>query len=766
MLTMKARRSGIIIRMPSRPPRIETTMMRPMVISKPTSSMAGMVTPTPKAIDSPAEPAVCVMLFSRMVAGRKPKMRAEAAEEGDGQDGDGDGGGDGHADAQDEVERTGAEDDTEDGADEDGLQGELGQTQSVGDVRGEAVRGRVGGHADTPRSLRGHRSLESGPGALISRGDAPPAISTHSDESSRKPRCRRPFDVRGSRFVVNRGVELPTGYVTERPQEIATCMSARSRSAPRLGAERLETRIVPSWAGVPPAALTSTVAPAVAVNASGSASGNAAITANEADFYSFVAPRAGTYRLSAATPSSYLDTVLGVFDTQGKRLAYNDDIGPNNTDSQLALNLVAGQRYLIGVSNYAGTPGGSYTWAIAGPGTAPIDDAYEDNDSLTQAANLGTLTSRRQVANLALLDGNDWFRFTMNGPGRSADYVSMAFRQALGDLDLAVHDSNGRVVRYSNGTGDGERVSLLGLGAGTYYVRIYGYAGASNASYSLDISPGIGAAVNNRVLYLNFDGAAITRDALTRWAGTDWAGRLSEWDSDGNGVTVQPLLAQRSDREAIVGRILALVQDDVRPFGIEVRRTSGGAVEGQGVTTVFVGANTLGNGNTNVASQIDVGNDDRTDVAFVGEEWWGTTERTALAMADVILHEAGHTWGLWHVASGNANETMGLRYSVGDQSLWPLNTTFTDTTYPPASDSVGFGPQNSYQAMRATFGIGPAVGPTPSYVALAPPPLVVPPPEPGAVPGRLVSANRAPSPSTLLAAADGVVADWLRRQNA
>ncbi len=37
-----------------------------------------MVTPTPKAIDSPADPAVCVMLFSRMVAGRKPKILLKA----------------------------------------------------------------------------------------------------------------------------------------------------------------------------------------------------------------------------------------------------------------------------------------------------------------------------------------------------------------------------------------------------------------------------------------------------------------------------------------------------------------------------------------------------------------------------------------------------------------------------------------------------------------------------------------------------------------
>src|SRR5688572_6952521 len=34
--------------------------------------IAGIVTPTPKAIDSPAEPAVCTMLFSRIVASRTP----------------------------------------------------------------------------------------------------------------------------------------------------------------------------------------------------------------------------------------------------------------------------------------------------------------------------------------------------------------------------------------------------------------------------------------------------------------------------------------------------------------------------------------------------------------------------------------------------------------------------------------------------------------------------------------------------------------------
>ena len=72
ILTIKARRSGIIARMPRMPPNTEMTTTRVRFMSKPSSRNAGMVTPTPKAIDSPAEPAVCTMLFSRIVVRRTP----------------------------------------------------------------------------------------------------------------------------------------------------------------------------------------------------------------------------------------------------------------------------------------------------------------------------------------------------------------------------------------------------------------------------------------------------------------------------------------------------------------------------------------------------------------------------------------------------------------------------------------------------------------------------------------------------------------------
>ncbi len=74
--TISARRRGIIIRIPSRPPSTATSMTRVISRSKPRIMIAGIVTPIPKAIDSPALPAVWTMLFSRIVASFTPNLEA------------------------------------------------------------------------------------------------------------------------------------------------------------------------------------------------------------------------------------------------------------------------------------------------------------------------------------------------------------------------------------------------------------------------------------------------------------------------------------------------------------------------------------------------------------------------------------------------------------------------------------------------------------------------------------------------------------------
>lgn len=269
----------------------------------------------------------------------------------------------------------------------------------------------------------------------------------------------------------------------------------RRNSTYRPSLEILEDRVVPSWAGVPPASIIPpSSAVGVTLNSSGDAQGNASIASTEVDYYTFVAPVSGTYVIEAITPASNLDTVLGVFRSTGARLAYNDDVSSSNLDSRVSVSLTAGQRYYIGVTNYSGTPGGAYTWKIDGPAA---DDSYEQNDSFSAAYNLGTVTATRTISGLALNDSADWFKFTINSTGTSSSNVTINFLHSQGDLVLELYNSAGARLGYVDGYGNSEQLSLNGRAAGTYYVKVSGYLGARNPNYSLTINPPGGAAADD-----------------------------------------------------------------------------------------------------------------------------------------------------------------------------------------------------------------------------------------------------------------------------
>src|SRR5688572_7127064 len=91
----------------------------------------------------------------------------------------------------------------------------------------------------------------------------------------------------------------------------------------RLGMERLEDRVTPSWGDVPPSTIelpASSVA--VALNSEGDFIGSARITADETDWYR-VRVWSGKYTFVATTPNSTLDPVIGIYDAAGERMAFN-----------------------------------------------------------------------------------------------------------------------------------------------------------------------------------------------------------------------------------------------------------------------------------------------------------------------------------------------------------------------------------------------------------------------------------------------------------
>ena len=326
--------------------------------------------------------------------------------------------------------------------------------------------------------------------------------------------------------------------------------SGRSR---RLCMENLEQRLALTWAGVPPTAISPPTTAVAVTLASNDASGSATIATTEVDYYSFTATTTGSYAVSATTPSSSLDTVLGVFSSAGQRLSYNDDISyPNNTDSRVTMNLTAGQKYYVGITNYSSGSRGAYTWTIDGPTatTTPTDDAYENNDTLGTAYNLGTLTAARTVNPLAMADSADWFRFTTSATGTTTSTVAINFLNTQGNLQLALYNSSGVQIVSSLGTGNTEIVSLNGLAAGTYYVDVFGNAGATNPNYTLTVTPPtpITPTTGGFQITLQMSGLTASQQTIFQQAANRWAqvitGDLP--NATYNGLMVDDLLINAS----------------------------------------------------------------------------------------------------------------------------------------------------------------------------------------------------------------------------
>jgi hypothetical protein len=132
----------------------------------------------------------------------------------------------------------------------------------------------------------------------------------------------------------------------------------------------------------------------------------------------------------------------------------------------------------------------------------PVGDRFEPNDTRQTAANLGTVSGSSVVSDLDLRaflsTDEDYFRFTTVATGTSGHHVDVLFTHAAGDVDARLLDASGNQLASSTGTSDRERLSLQGRPAGTYFLKVYGHARASN-SYRLAFeAPGGTTAVRDR----------------------------------------------------------------------------------------------------------------------------------------------------------------------------------------------------------------------------------------------------------------------------
>ncbi len=127
------------------------------------------------------------------------------------------------------------------------------------------------------------------------------------------------------------------------------------------------------------------------------------------------------------------------------------------------------------------------------PGNDPIPpDTFEHNDSLATASILAP-PELHTYANLSIHASlnDDYFRVTASQTGILA--FDLAFKDARGDLDLEVFDSSGARVSQSATASDREHIVVEATAGETYFVRVFGFEGATNPNYSLIVDPGYAA---------------------------------------------------------------------------------------------------------------------------------------------------------------------------------------------------------------------------------------------------------------------------------
>jgi hypothetical protein len=163
---------------------------------------------------------------------------------------------------------------------------------------------------------------------------------------------------------------------------------------------------------------------------------------------------------------------------------------------QITLAGLAQGDYLVRVTGVNGATNPNYLLTYNAPPQLDaagdwIDQGTTPNNSSSSAYNLKTIEGFTSLGGLSIHSSidTDWFQFSLKDPISSDGYYArIDFDHSLGDLDFELLDETGSNSRRSSTTiKDFEEISLNGLSADTYQLRISGYNKATNPNYTLSI---------------------------------------------------------------------------------------------------------------------------------------------------------------------------------------------------------------------------------------------------------------------------------------
>lgn len=207
-------------------------------------------------------------------------------------------------------------------------------------------------------------------------------------------------------------------------------------------------------------------------------------TAKDADFFKFTLDSKGTSK-DKITISGDSAVTLKIFNGSGKEVK-----GAGKT---LNMSGLAAGTYYAKAYNSKNKITHSYTlsWDL-NAGTK--GDIFEKNNSLATATLLpgdGSVTGKSSynflIGSIHSSADVDYYKIHLDQKGTADDKVTMLGLVNEGNLDMQLLNSKGKVIATSNNVGtQSEDLSLANRAAGDYYVKVYGYNGATSSRYSLD----------------------------------------------------------------------------------------------------------------------------------------------------------------------------------------------------------------------------------------------------------------------------------------
>ena len=207
----------------------------------------------------------------------------------------------------------------------------------------------------------------------------------------------------------------------------------------------------------------------------------------DSDWFQFnvAADGAFLFNLNGSGTAPVSDTVLTIYDAAGNIIAQNDDISFFNRNSEIFIELAAGN-YFVGAASFADSLFGEYTLTATEIDT--MGDFIPANDTTTETVALnGTY-----MGDLEYNFDRDWVRLDLTEQTAVQIDLDGAGLTPFLDTVLRLYDADGNLVAFNDdvnffGGDTSSRVFEL-LDAGTYYISAGSFADSQTGSYQITVT--------------------------------------------------------------------------------------------------------------------------------------------------------------------------------------------------------------------------------------------------------------------------------------